>query len=404
MLDSRPPMSRRIRLLNTAAKVLLARKWPIARFDEETLNNAAIKEIGQTDFGNPHYREGLRRLIDSAEREARPHFIGRLMLRGLAVTFLSNRLLLAAARKQTPEVFERPLIPPVIILGLPRTGTTLLHRLMALDPAHRAAPLWELLRPLPHGTPDRRRAQAQEGESLQQHLTPRHDQMHFSRADSPEECVVLQGTTFCSALFFGFMPVPSYTEWCFSHDQTEAYREYHSLLQVLQAVQPERRLVLKSPAHTGALPELFKTIPDALIIQTHRDPVVACNSANSAMYYLRSTFVDRLDVRSMAETTVRLLAKWVTTSLSFRENHPGVICDVQYDRLVSDPIGTVKDIYHHFKLTWSDAYEEQLRTYLLENPQGKHGTHRYRSDDFGLTDAAIARQFTEYSERFVSRC
>jgi hypothetical protein len=403
MLKSRPRLKLRFRLLNSVAKGLKAGRWSVARLDEETLCNEAIKKIGLSDFGHPHYREALLRLITAAEEEANLHFIGRIVLHGMIVMFLSNRLLLAEARKRTPEIFQQPLIPPIIILGLPRTGTTFLHRLLAADPAHRAIPLWELLRPLPSETPDRRREITMEGSKIQAALTPQHDRIHYARADSPEECVVLQGTTFRSALFPSFVPVYSYGEWHFSHDQSEAYREYCALLHVLQAGRPGCRLVLKAPAHAAALPTLFETIPDAMLIQTHRDPVTACNSSNSSRYSLQSQFAQKLDVRRLAQVNVNALAKLAATSLAFHQEHPGVIHDVQYSRLVRDPIGTVKDIYSRFNLAWSDAYEEQLRMYLRENPRGKHGEHRYSSVDFGLTDEAIARQFSEYSERFGVR-
>ena len=141
MLDSRSPLPLRFRLWNTAAKYSQARRLPIARLDEETLNKAAIKETGLTDFGDPSYREGLLALIESAEKDANLHFIGRMLVHGMVVNYLANRLLLAEALKRKPEVFKRALIPPIIILGLPRTGTTLLHRMLATDPAHRGVPL-----------------------------------------------------------------------------------------------------------------------------------------------------------------------------------------------------------------------------------------------------------------------
>ena len=149
MLKSRPPLPARFRFLNAVGRFLQAVNPPLTRFDEETVCKAAMKQTGLADFGDPHYREGLLRVLESAEDDANLHFIGRLATRDVIISSLASRLLLMEARKRTPDVFQRPLVPPIIILGLPRSGTTLLHRLLAADPMHRAVPLWELLRPLP---------------------------------------------------------------------------------------------------------------------------------------------------------------------------------------------------------------------------------------------------------------
>ena len=156
---SRSPLPLRFRLLNSAGKTLRAAKMPFARFDKEGVRRAAVKETHLTDFGDPYHREGLLRLLESAEEDAGLHLVGRLAFREVIVNSLANRLLLVEARKRAPEVFERPLVPPIVVLGIPRSGTTFLHRLLALDPANRGVPLWDLVRPLPptDGGPDRRR-------------------------------------------------------------------------------------------------------------------------------------------------------------------------------------------------------------------------------------------------------
>jgi hypothetical protein len=137
----RSPLPRRFRLLNMVGKALRGMSLAVARIDEETVHEAAMKETGLTDFGDPHYREGLLRLLESAETDADLHFIGRLAIREVITNSLASRLLLMEARKCTPEVFERPLNPPIFVLGLPRSGTTFLYRMLAADPAHRAIPL-----------------------------------------------------------------------------------------------------------------------------------------------------------------------------------------------------------------------------------------------------------------------
>lgn len=371
--------------------------------DEDRLCAEAAEKLALTDFGHPHFREGLRQLLDSAEREARLSATGRNILHGLTVMLLSNRLLLAEARRRMPAVFERPLIPPIIIAGLPRSGTTYLHRLLSLDPAHRGVPLWELLRPLPSETPDRRREMAVEGEQVQLTLSPGHDRIHYSRADTPEECVVLQATTFCSALFPSFFAVSSYARWFVAHDQREPYREYLALLRYLQHTQPGLRLTLKAPAHTGSLDVIHETMPSALLIQTHRDPVAVCISANSARASLQRMTTDHIDLRRNALLHLDILPKWTSASMAFQDRHPGLVHNVLYDQLVADPVGTVKSVYERLGLPLTADYSHRLTTYIQENPQNKHGGHRYRSEDFSVTDDEIVSHFGPYIERYGLR-
>jgi len=388
------------RLLNAAGRWLPVGRLAPVRLDEEALSNAAISETGLTDFGDPYYREGLLTLLESFEKDADLHFLGRIAMHKLLATFLSNRLLLAEARKRTPELFQRPLNPPIVIVGLPRTGSTLLHRMLALDPSHRGIPAWELMRPFPNTTAARRRELLERAIKLQRQVNPGLARIHHTDPDEPEECMVLQCTTFDSVFFVSMAPVYGYAEWLISHDPSKAYMEYRSLLQVLQSVEPTRRLTLKAPAHTGVLPTLFRTIPDALIIQTHRNPVEVCNSASSLFYWSWSMVTRRIDVRRMSETLITALQRMALVSLSFREAYPGVVYDVQYGQLTSDPVGTVRGIYDRFGLAWSDDYEGRLAAYVRGHPQHEHGRHDYGSCDFGLTDEAIAERFAEYRREF----
>jgi hypothetical protein len=371
-----------------------------AWIDETELQRAAMAATGLSDFGHPHYLDGLRAFIESADRDAHLNAIGRQYAIGIAELFLRNRLLLAHTRTTAPHVFEQPLLPPIIVFGLPRTGTTLLHRLLALDPAHRAIPLWELLRPIPYEVPDRRRALALESDSEGEGLKGGYDHVHYSRADSPEECVILLATTFCSALFSAFLPVYGYAEWGLTSDKTQVYREYQYLLQILQTVDPMSRLTLKSPAHLAALPELVAAIPDAILIQTHRDPVTACVSAISNSRALQAPFIERFDTDRMTGEVLHSLATSASRALAFRRDHPGRIHDVMYPELVTEPVETVRRIYDRFALAWSPEHEGRIEAYLHSNPQNKHGRHEYSAEEFGLTDAQIADRFAAYCDTF----
>jgi hypothetical protein len=404
VVESQPSLPLRLRVLNTIGKHLGAARLPLAALEEEALVEAAVKATGLTEFGNGYHREGLLRLLESIKNDAALHLSGQLAYREAIVGSLINRLLLTEAYKQDPETFRKPLKSPIIVLGLPRSGTTFLHRLLALDPAHRAVPWWELARPLPDPDSDeqsdRRRQVFQKKLYRHQKVAPDFDRKHYTRVDTPEECTWLLASTFISPLFWGFGPVYSYLEWFKNQDRLQAYYEYRLLLQVLQAVDPTRRLALKAPTHTGAVEALLQTVPGALLIQTHRNPAETSASLTSLFYSLHSLTTERLDVRRMTEAILSLQEHQIERNLAARYTHPGALFDVYYDRLVVDPIGTVRDIYEHYDLAWSEEFAERLNYYVQQNPRGKHGAHRYAPEDFGQTGEAISERFAAYIERF----
>jgi hypothetical protein len=404
VVESQRSLPLRLRVLNTVGKHLGAARLPFVALDEEVLLEAAVKATGLTEFGNGSHREGLLRLLESVEKDASLHLSGQLAYRETIVGSLINRLLLNEAYKQNPETFRKPLKSPIIILGLPRSGTTFLHRLLAMDPAHRAVPWWELARPLPgpgsDEQSDRRRQVFQKKLHRLQKLTPDLDHKHYTRVDTPEECIWLLASTFLSPLFWALAPVYGYLDWYKNQDRLQAYHEYRLLLQVLQAADPTRRLVLKSSTHTGAVEILLQTVPSSLLIQTHRNPVETSASLASLFYSLHSRMTNSLDVRRMTEAILSFHAHQIARNLEARDAHPGVLFDVYYDQLIADPIGTVRDIYDHYGLAWSEEFAERLKDYLQQNPRGKHGAHQYAPEDFGQTGEAISERFAPYIDRF----
>jgi hypothetical protein len=342
----------------------------------------------------------LTSLIESAESDAKLHLIGRWVMNALITTFLVNRLLLAETRKCRPEIFRIPLLPPLVILGLPRSGTTFLHGMLALDPANRALPAWQTMRPIANGEPDRRRQTYDWANKTQSLLIPKLDSMHYSRTDTPEECVILFGTTFVSAIFSTCAPVYGYQDWLSSQDRLMAYREYLALLQIIQYPDPTRRFALKSPVHTGAIDTLLSVIPDAMIIQTHRHPVPVCNSTNSLIYQMHNLVTEQHDISRMAKVNIDTLVQWAKSSMAVRDSSATRVHDVFYDLLVVDPIGTVKRIYDQFELEWTRDFEARLQAYVGAHPQGQHGKHVYSGLDFGLRDEETAERFGAYIRRF----
>ena len=396
-----PKLPLPLRLLNTAGSALDAAGPGRARLEEDALLEAASRRTGLTDFGDPGFLEGLRVLLASAEHDGHLHFVGRLSVRQVVLTGLVNRLLLTQAQKRTPERFAQPLAPPLIVTGLPRTGTTLLHRLLAEDPAHHAPRFWELLSPLPRpGRNDTRRRRIKLFMGARRLLPGDLDRKHFFTADSPEEDFFMLGATFEAWSFWGLAPVYGYLDWYLEQDHARKYREYRAWLQVLQAAHPGRRLVLKAPEHAGALAALLRAVPEARLVQLHRDPVTAFASFASLSRTTQGPATDALDVLRNAAANLRLLSKTAERNLADRDAHPGAVLDVWYDDLVADPGGTVGRVYARYDLVSPDRHRERLGRYLRENPQGKHGAHRYATSDLGLSDAAVRERFAAYSERF----
>jgi hypothetical protein len=406
MKDSRPNLSLLYKAVNTLGKLLTAARLPNMRLDEQAVSGAAMKQTGLTDFGDPYYRQGLVRLLESAEKDANLNPLGRFMTNDIITNYLVQRLRMVETRKQEPEIFQKSLIPPLIISGPARSGTTFLHNMLALDPAHRALPQWLLLRPFPGRSgndvdPDPRIAMADRGIRFRRSLLPGLDSIHYTRADTPEECILALGLTFNSLIFFTLLPVYSYMDWYLQQEDTfRKYQEYRWLLQVFQSHDPEKRLTLKAPAHSGNLAALLLEIPQALLIQTHRDPVACVSSVCSLLYTNHIGIANEIDMQRMANLTLRGFEIWGKRNLVFREENPGLIFDVIYDSLVSEPIETVRGIYSHFGLPWTDVYESDLKKYIQRNKKDKHGKHRYAASDFGLTEAEIADRVKFSSEYF----
>ncbi len=400
MVSSRPRIPWRYRTLDAAARRIGLDRLPAARFREATLSEAASRKVGLADFGDPHYREGLNRLLDSLEHEADLSVIGRFGIHGMVVTLLANRLLLAEARRRESARFTVDLSPPLLILGLPRAGTTFLHRMLSVDSRNRAIPMWKLFRPIRREPDEVSRHLLDRALERRRRLTPDLDRKHFSRADSPEECIWLLNTTFVSHGFWAVAPVYGYLEWLANHDRSAAYREYATLLRYLQSEAPNRRLLLKAPHHSGSLEALWAAIPRARIIQLHRDPLEVCASLNSLFHSLHSAVARRMDIGRMAAANVRTLAHEMELNLKARSQRPDSVLDLFFRDLVEDPVGAAEVVYRRFDLGWDAEIAADFRRFAEANPRSQHGRHRYDLADFGLDAPRLARSFESYRAAF----
>ena len=234
-------------------------------------------------------------------------------------------------------------------------------------------------------------------------LAPELDATHFMDVDEPEECMFLLDDTFKSLAFWVHAPVFGYQAWVVEQDMTLPYRSYRTQLQHFQAQTPELRLTLKAPIHTAYLDTLVAAVPEALHVQTHRDPIAVLSSANSLFLSVHSMMSEDVDVPRMVATNLGTMEMFGRKSIAMRERvPPRAVVDVQYDDLCRDPIGVVRAIHTHFDLPFDAEAEARVRAYVASHPQGHKGVHRYAAEDLGIDLDELRDRFRPYTERFVA--
>jgi hypothetical protein len=264
------------------------------------------------------------------------------------------------------------------------------------------------MRPFPErnadpNEPDPRIAKMESALKFRQPMLPGLDSKHALQADAPEECIIPLGITFNSLIFPTLFPVKGYMQWYLENaDSSPKYQEYKWILQVFQAGEPGQRLTMKAPAHMGSLGSLMEQIPDALIIQLHRDPATCVSSVCSLIVTYHQSVSNHVDISMIADLVLQLYETWLKRNLAFRKRYPDVIYDVYYPSFVSDPVGTVRQIYSHFDLPWTEAAAASLQATIDRNPKNKHGKHHYSAADFGLTEAAIADRLKFFYGEVIS--
>ena len=404
MLPSYVPMPLRYRILDSLGAQAEKLGIPITRMDAQALHDAAEHETGLSDFGDPYYRDGLDALLESIEKDANLHFFGRFGTRMVLLTYLSQRLLFVEAQKQTPEVFYSEIMAPLIIIGLPRSGTTILHRMLSADSGNAGIPMWRLYRPFsPIGKKDNRQALTRWELQFRRPVFPEMDSKHIIREDREEECIWMMGLTFHSISFWVVAPVSSYAEWLFTQDQKKYYKEYSLLLRAQQQATPGKRLVLKAPDHTPNLGVLLSVIPNARVIYLHRDPATCLTSANSMFYSAHRAVTNDINPQRLAEVNRKMYTHYLVGGQKARSDPivNDAILDVQYENLVKDPMQTVKNIYAHFGVPWTGHFEEQLRYFLSQHPKDKHGMHHYDPEQFGQTRQELNSHFASITTETV---
>ena len=376
---------------------VVLRKTPV---DLSALEVAVVAETGLTDFGDPSYREGLSVLMDSLAGEAQLNEIGTLATQAQIERALRNRLLVTDWRAAHPEVATEAVTAPLFVIGLPRTGTTLLSALLAEDPRRRALRRWESgdLVPPPEAATfatDPRIEEARAAGGMLDALNPEFKAIHYEPAEGPTECVTLLAQHFTSLLWETVANVPTYGHWLLANDEHAAYGYHHDALQLLQSRAPGR-WSLKSPHHGLALDALLARYPDARIVVTHRDPVPVIGSLCSLVRSLSGTFSD-VDHRAyIAAHWVEVAETIVARTADARARHPeAAFVDVDYERLVAAPLVVIRAIYTFDEMELTPGVEARMQAYLADNTQGKHGRHAYDLAEFGLHSDEIRERFPD---------
>lgn len=363
----------------------------------------ARDRYGLDDFGPGDFFEPLSRLLESAQRDARLNLVGKFALYADTLQCLRNRLFLQRDRKRNPAIDKEEVRAPVFILGLPRTGTTILHTLLAADPQHQAPLTWQVMEPSPLGNFRKRERIRRTNRSLQglRWLAPDFPRLHAVGARLPQECVSLTSLSFLSDQFDTMYNIPSYRTWYLRQNMRPAYECHRRFLQHLQFGRPPGRWVLKAPAHMFALRDLLSIYPDASFVQTHRAPLDAITSVSSLVTMLRRIFSDSADPSLIGREA---LSYWADATERFMVERDRLsrdrVLDLSYDEIKRDPIDAVRRVYDHFNWSLSDETAGVMRRVLAAQPADQTSFHRYKPGQFGLQVDDVERLFGNYCARF----
>ncbi len=401
-----PTLNLRTRLSNLAGRWLPLRRDDL---DPARLMAEARRRTGLEDFGDAAFRPALERLLEACEREAQLSHLGRRFLRWELSVRLQNRLTIHDWLRRRPEILAQPLPAPLFILGLPRTGTTLLQRLLAQDPATRTLRAWELWRPAPPPgeTPDsrprrlRRTQQAYRRMFLSPAGLERLLTMHPHDATSVDEEWPLLQNTF-RAWIFGYQHrIPSYRVWLECQDGRIAYRELRRQLQLLTWRHARPRLVLKSPSHLASLAALFAVFPGARAVWLHRPLVPVVTSASLLTFLARRERSDHATPAAVGAEVLAVCKSYVQRALRVRPEHEARVFDIDFRRLVRTPLAVVEELYAWWGTPLSPEARSAMEAWLAREHRPDRGRLRPSPADFGLDPAEIRATFPAYRARFA---
>jgi hypothetical protein len=380
---------------------------PIAADD---VLSAARRKAGLHDFGDEGFMEPLEVLVSSINGEARLNTVGRMIIRGRIVGILANKLVAEDAFRRHPEILDIPVKAPIVVAGLARTGTTMLHRLIARDPSIRSLASWEAINPAPPKKSPRRGkdprfAQAAAAAKGLKYMSPGFFAIHPAEPNAPEEEVILLEQSFLTTTPEAMMNVPTYSKWLETQDHVPAYRALRRMMQYLQWQRPgigkDVRWVLKTPHHQEYFDPLLEVFPDATIVHTHRDPLKTSPSLFSMLTHLRMIFSDEVDPKLVARHWLGKIENMARRAMATRDRvgDQGFV-DVSYYDLIRDPMPEVARIYDAAGALLSPRARETMEASRNVDKQHKYGRHKYSLADFGMSESDIEPRIASYRARF----
>lgn len=380
-------------------------RWPM---DPTHLLAAARERTGLDDFGSDTFREALEQLCRSAEHDLDLNALGRRNLYGQVLDHLIQRLRFIDLWKRRPEILDEPIVQPIFIVGLPRSGTTFFQQLLAQDPQMRVTPFWEELSPLPDhdaairppdDAPLIDRA-AKNIEGLRLHA-PGLLEMHQLAVDQPEEEIYLLGPAFASMVYEWVYILPSFAEWYAKQDFTEGYGFFRRILQTLQWLRGGGRWLLKAPQHMEQLRPLLAAFPDALIVETLRDPVTAAVSNANLSSYGQRIRTDRPNPHAAGRSNMMIIERLVTRLLADQPENDPRFLPVHFARLMAEPMDAVRAVYAAAGLTLGEEAVARMQAYVRSNQESSgHGGSDYSPADFAIDVPALRERIAGYYARF----
>ena len=380
-------------------------------FDPTALESTAIAQSGGLkNFGDPSYRIALEKLCASLEAEAKLSDFGRQLLHQKFIEMLVNRLRMEEFFRTHPEINDEVLAAPVLIVGLPRTGTTLLQRVLACDPSFYSMPWWESRYPVPFvdedlKTPTARIERARGEVKVMVEAMPKLMAIHPMNADEADEEGMLTEHSF-RASFNAYAHVPSYMEWLHSTDETPTYEFLKRGLKFLQWQKRQRgivanRWVLKAPHHLLRMELVLKMFPGIQVIQTHRDPVETIPSIASFIDTLWHIYSSTVDSKAVGHEWSALMARAFRHALQAREQSPQSFMDVRFIDTVKTPLEVVRAIYAFAGRTLTTEAEARMTHWIEDNRRESRASHDYQPEQFGLSEKQLKQDFADYRRQYI---
>lgn len=401
-----PRLPEAVRTLNAASPEEARARIAL---DSASLHAEASEQTWLFDFGSAHYREGMDVFLRALEAEADLTLLGRMTARAYVVKLLASRLRIEAAIARTPALLERPIERPVIIVGLPRTGTSHLHNLLSVHPELRFLPYWEACEPIPvageaarSGEPDPRIARVQATLDQGTALIPHQQAMHELDAHTPHEEIGFFEMDFACPIFSNRFQVPSYRSWYRQADLTPSYAYVRRVLQVVSGLRyGGKRWVLKSPMHLEQIGPLMQVHPSARVVMTFRDPARVILSLATMTAYGRRLVQRTIDPVRIGQEVAAMIQQRFDAAV--RDVHlvpESQRRDVHFESYMKDPMSVVREVLDFAGLDASEATMERMRGYQDAHPRGKFGRVIYRYADVGLDPEALRRGSRVYREKF----